>query len=214
MKPTLPTAGSLGITVTPAQLLAGYAHKPATVPGWLFNAFEDAARRAFSGFPAGSLTGEAYDVAKAAFAASWVRDTLPTLPAEMLNDWKPETRALLASLRAAGFTIAAGNNGEGKDFAPTDYALPEDADGTKAEHAFLGELLACDEASLFVTHPAHEGGKRRVWLFLVLGNSPGELVSDYGIPSTAEVAALLDTVTRAHGDSWEGREQPREVSRY
>lgn len=101
------------------------------------------------------------------------------------------------------------DDGEGRDFAPADFAFATDTAG-EDQNAFLGELLACDECSLYVTHPDY---CRRIWISLVLGNSPGELVSDYTVPNVASVAELLDNVMRAHSEKWEGREQPRILSR-
>jgi hypothetical protein len=50
-------------------------------------------------------------------------------------------------------------------------------------------------------------GERRT-LFLVLGNSPGELVSDYGCHD------LLDVVTDAHYTEWSERPQPKLTGAY
>lgn len=51
------------------------------------------------------------------------------------------------------------------------------------------------------------------WLFLVLGNSPGEIVCDYGVKSGDKEAVkafneAVDKVTNAHYLAWEGRKQP------
>ena len=113
----------------------------------------------------------------------------------IINDWMPETRSLINSLIAAGAAIVSGNNGEGEDFPFT----PDDVDG------FLKELTACDEASLFVKTP---NSKKSRWMYLVFGNSPGELVCDY------TVDPLLDLVTTAHFAKWEGEDQPTTVSKY
>lgn len=129
-------------------------------------------------------------------------------PNEMINDWNPETASLLASLVAQGFTIYGGNNGEGDTFKRSTFA---------DEAAFLNELLACDEAWLYVTRngtkeSAKTPGKMvpRVYsLFLVLGNSPGELVADYGIPADEGDAAAMETATNEAARKWEGRKQPK-----
>lgn len=103
------------------------------------------------------------------------------------NNFKPETNDLLDALLAAGYTPTKGDNGEDR----FNY-LPETRDD------FVSSLLACDEARLYVKCP-----DRKVrWLYLVLGNSPGELVSDY------LVDAGLDAVTGAHYDKWCERAQP------
>lgn len=111
----------------------------------------------------------------------------------ILNDWKPETRSLLKALVAAGFTLVEGDNGEFK------FKFKGNL------NKFIENLIACDEAHLYVTDP---NGKRR-WLWLILGNSPGEIASDYSVGTeTPGVADPLDVVTQAHYDKWEGRKQP------
>lgn len=110
---------------------------------------------------------------------------------ETINNWAPETRSLLRALRAAGFTIVEGDNGEDK--------FKFDGDEAK----FIANLTACDESHLYVVDPS---GARR-WLYLVYGNNPGELVSDYSLPR--EGTDYLDAVTTAHYDKWEGRKQPK-----
>jgi hypothetical protein len=103
------------------------------------------------------------------------------------NNWKPEVNSLLRALEAAGCTLLTANNGE-------DRINLED---TSREN-FVSELIACDESQLTVHCP---DGKART-LYLVLGNSPGELVADY------VCSDVLDAVTTAHYDKWESRKQP------
>lgn len=102
-----------------------------------------------------------------------------------IKDWVPETKSLLKALTDAGFKLVSGDNGEDV-FTPGNLA------------GFLDNLLACDEAHLFVESPE---GKRR-WLYLVLGNDPGELVCDYVCDDG------LDKVAEAHYAKWEGHKQP------
>lgn len=109
-----------------------------------------------------------------------------------INDWTPETRSLLKSLIAAGFSIVEGDNGEEKF----------QFDGTGNMQAFIDNLTACDESHLYVTDP--EGGRR--WMYLVYGNGPGELVSDYSLPKQG--TDYLEAVTNAHSEKWESRKQP------
>lgn len=109
----------------------------------------------------------------------------------IINDWKPETRSLLTSLEKAGFVIHSCNNGESrKDYMREGHTLAQ----------FLEELLACDEASLYVINP---NGKK-LWIYLVLGNEPGVITSDYTCDDG------LDAVTDAHCAKWENRTQPTE----
>lgn len=115
---------------------------------------------------------------------------LPMKTQNTVCPYLAETRDLLAILRKNGFEIRAGDNGEGEKFP---YS-PENEEG------FLSELLACDEAWLFVTVPASGGeAARRASLFLVFGNSPGELVCDY-----TDVSPLVSAV-EFHADKWSGR---------
>ncbi len=115
-------------------------------------------------------------------------NNVSNLTVRQINDWAPEVRSLLTSLVKAGFKLVSGDNGE-DDFKFT---------GNRAD--FVNNLIACDEASLYVVSP---DGKRS-WLYLVLGNSPGDLVSDY----TYTEGGPLDTVVMAHADKWENRPQP------
>ena len=101
------------------------------------------------------------------------------------NDWRPETRSLIKTLRAYGLEILRGNNGE-ESFPYTPGV------------EFIDNLTACDEARLVVKTP----GGRRISLYLILGNSPGELVADY------TVHPLLDSATKEHYARWESRKQP------
>lgn len=109
-----------------------------------------------------------------------------------INDWEPETLSLLTSLTSAGFVLVSGHNGEEK--------FRFDGDIPK----FIANLTACDESHLFVTSST---GKKP-WLYLVYGNNPGELVSDY-VCDTG-----LDAVVDAHYEKWSGRKQPTKPSTY
>jgi hypothetical protein len=103
---------------------------------------------------------------------------------QILNDFEPEVRSLLHTLKAHGFTLRKVDNGEAVTLAD--------------DPQFVSEIIACDEAHLYVTAP---DGKRAT-LFLVLGNSPGEVVCDY----TATPA--LDAAVDEHYKRWDGRKQP------
>lgn len=67
-----------------------------------------------------------------------------------------ELLSLLAALVAAGFSLHSCDNGGGRE-APT-----------------VANLTACDECHLFLRR-----GETRATIFLVFGNSPGELCCDY-----------------------------------
>lgn len=105
----------------------------------------------------------------------------------IINDWKPETLAIVNALKVAGCTKLIANNGE--------YRSKLDEVG---EAQFIEDLTACDEASLYATMP---DGQRR-GLFLVYGNSPGELICDY------DVHPVLDKISDEHFAAWENRTQP------
>lgn len=114
---------------------------------------------------------------------------------EQVNDFKPECRALISRLQAADFVILGGHNGEDRckwDSKPDTF------------EAFLDELLACDECNLYVQRSA-----KKYTLFLVLGNSPGELVCDYTAGSQA-----LDDLTMAHFDEWTAYQQPKALQHF
>jgi|SRR5688572_982963 len=110
----------------------------------------------------------------------------------ILNDFKPECRALIDRLTRAGFTIVRGSNGE--------EGFRYEGDMAK----FLENLTACDEGHLYVRPPGDQRkeGASCHTLYLVFGNSPGELVCDYSEHS------LLDEVTMAHNEEWTGKDQP------
>lgn len=118
---------------------------------------------------------------------------------KMINDWAPEVKDLLTALTTAGFTLSSGDNGEER-FTFKDGKLDE----------FIANLIACDESRLYVKDPS--GHKR--WLYLVLGNSPGELVSDYSCPADDKVTNHLDPLVDAHYEKWSARTQPTKPSPY
>lgn len=122
-------------------------------------------------------------------------DSIPILadaiPMNEINDWAPETNDLIDALLAGGYTPTKGHNGEeGFKFDPANRA------------AFVDNLTACDESRLYVACP---DGKTR-WLYLVLGNCPGEMVSDYLCDDG------LDAITSAHYDKWSDRKQPTKLT--
>jgi hypothetical protein len=113
-----------------------------------------------------------------------------------INDWKPETRSLLKDLQDAGFELIEGNNGE--------YEFKFDGKINK----FIDDLIACDESHLYV-----KKDDQKYWLYLVLGNSPGEIVSDHSIPKDCENIDTdpLSVVTMVHYEKWEDRKQPKTI---
>jgi hypothetical protein len=114
-----------------------------------------------------------------------------TMKSGHINNWAPEVRSLVNRLSLAGFAITRACNGE------------DTYTGTKVSE-IVECVTACDEGELYVTAP---DGKC-LWLMLVLGNSPGELVSDYSCHEA------LEAVVTAHGDHWEGKPQPTKPCAY
>lgn len=108
---------------------------------------------------------------------------------KMINNWKPEVRSLIKSLTDAGCVIVHGDNGEDR------FNLKP---GKMAE--FVNELTACDEAHLYVRTPGRE---TLAAVYLVFGNSPGELPADYTVRPEIEKACT------EHCAKWEGRKQPQ-----
>lgn len=116
---------------------------------------------------------------------------------EILNDWSPETRSLLRRLKESGFNLIKSHNGE------DGYKCVQFGKGPD-EQALIDNLTACDEAHLWI----ERGGDiaERYCLFLVYGNSPGELVCDYSFNAQRE--DRLEAVTSAHYEEWSERKQP------
>ena len=101
----------------------------------------------------------------------------------MLNTEHPyyaEVKSLLERLVAGGALLNRVYDEEGSEYTPT----PEKA---------LEAILAVDECVLSVRTP--EG--TRVRLDILLGNDPGELVSDY------TVDPFLERITTEHWDAWD-----------
>ena len=111
------------------------------------------------------------------------------------KDYKPEITSLLQALEAAGFSSIEVDNGGGWEAFDTIEEAVED-------------IVAVDEAFVTLLSPKRINPYlvKKVSLFLVLGNSPGELVCDYTyIP---ELEAVIDK----HSKEWEGRPQPMIVT--
>jgi hypothetical protein len=103
-----------------------------------------------------------------------------------MKDYRPEVRSLLKSLRQAGFTPLSVNNGE-ENVRYSDVSKTE----------FLEEIVSVDEATIRLQH-----NNKRVSIFLVLGNDPGEIACDYSDYDP------LEEVIDSHYDRWENRKQP------
>lgn len=119
-----------------------------------------------------------------------------------INDWNPETKAVLERFLAAGWTIEWTDNGEEgrKPFTTLEEAI--------------ADVTACDEGWVRVTKDGNSST-----LYLVFGNEPGVLISDYTYPAeegsydakkgTEAWKKELDGITEAHYQEWDGRPQPK-----
>ena len=108
---------------------------------------------------------------------------------KLFTDYELETRSLMETLAKHNFTAKWCRNGEGNvRFDDVSY------------EEFLAELHACDDATLIVTN----GDGRYLSIYLVYGNSYGELAADYSQHPALEKA--LDE----HSDKWYG--MPQSVS--
>lgn len=115
-------------------------------------------------------------------------------PDQLLNDWRPETTALLNRLVSAGLVLDAVSDGEEWTQGAPGVPIPD----------AVAVLTSVDEAALTVRCP--DGKLRQLWL--VYGNNPGELVSDYHTGCKA-----LDDAIGAHSDEWERKGQPKATAR-
>lgn len=104
----------------------------------------------------------------------------------MKNNWKKVVSSLFHNLKQAGFTPFEVNNGDEDESTPTWKEA-------------LEEATACDEASVYLKHP---DSQKLIWLYIVLGNSPEELVADYSVfePIEAPLAKFSSV--------WEGKPCP------
>lgn len=127
--------------------------------------------------------------------------TLQQRANELINNWTPEVASLIATLKRHGFAIVKGHNGE--------YGFKLN-DATGGMKQFIADLIACDESHLYVKCP--KTGRER-WIYIVLGNDPGELASDWTIPAAlANKTSDEDPMNAAideHYKRWEGRKQPK-----
>lgn len=108
------------------------------------------------------------------------------------NDWRPEVRTVLHQLELVGLHLVEIDNGADDD------GIVEIKSGDKVTPEHIEEICACDECRIRVSD-----GKKRLGLYLVFGNSPGELVADY------HVDPRIDQATDAASRIWDGEQVPR-----
>jgi hypothetical protein len=104
----------------------------------------------------------------------------------MQYNWKPVIKSFFTIALSHGFTLHTVDNG-GDENVPTNTIKEA-----------VEEVAATDESHVILKDP---NGKR-VWFFLVLGNSPEETVCDYSVHD------LAGKVCGEFSAKWEGKECP------
>lgn len=107
----------------------------------------------------------------------------------MKNNWKPVIQSFIFSMIKAGFRPSVTDNGDGDVSTPTIQAMVEEINATDESHAVFTK----------------DGAK--YCAFIVLGNSPHELVCDYTYRES-EGAKQFDSAIIAWSESWEGKDCP------
>lgn len=115
---------------------------------------------------------------------------------ELINDWRPEVKGFLQKLLKYGFELLEADNGE-------------ETEPFKDLDQMVQCLIATDESWVRVRHTQHKFSN--VSFFLVLGNSPGEMISDwnYHVQCSSEYEELLEKVTSEASAESERRGQPK-----
>lgn len=106
--------------------------------------------------------------------------------AQTYNDWEKVTRSLIKNLQAQGLQLKQAHDGE-------DYL-----DSTnRAEIA--GWVMQCGSGTIYFYDPEI---KREVWVFVVSGNEPEELVCDHIVNDK------IDSGAEEFSRIWEGKSCP------
>jgi uncharacterized damage-inducible protein DinB len=108
-----------------------------------------------------------------------------------INDWEKVVRSLIKNLKKDGFEAYKAHDGE--------EAMESDSAAKLAEH-----VCACDEGYLYVRK-----GETNIRLFIVLGNTPEEIVSDWTVPATGD--AEFEKSWEKFCAIWENRPTPRKT---
>jgi hypothetical protein len=103
-----------------------------------------------------------------------------------INDWEKVVRSLISFLVKDGFMPYKADNCE--DSITSDH-----------KKRLANKVCECDEGNLYVRK-----GDFTARLYIVLGNNPSELVSDYGYKSEEGLADLEATLDK-FSQSWELR---------
>ena len=109
----------------------------------------------------------------------------------MAIKYRAEVTENVEALADAGFSIVKVDYVRG-------YGRNEDEDvvTTSSVRKAVDAILAVDESHLFVTTPL---GKS-VWVFFVLGNSDGEVICDYCVPTGGAERELMGKIISGIAD--------------
>lgn len=100
-----------------------------------------------------------------------------------MNDYRPEIRSLLKTLKAHGFTP---------------YILNDGGELIRGNKINADEICAVEECHLYVK----DANNKKFCIYVVLGNDPGEIAADYSDDEKLEAAI------EEHCNRWEGKKQP------
>ena len=125
----------------------------------------------------------------------------------MKLDWNPVVLSFLRCVWAAGYNIAAVDDGDGlKQFPPVGLSMNA-RDGSPAGLLQWASDVVCavDETWLYL----RTSQDKRLSVFIVLGDAPAEIVSEFAGDTQADLDAF-ERVWEPWSMSWEGIECPRE----
>jgi hypothetical protein len=100
-----------------------------------------------------------------------------------MNDYRPEIRSLLNTLKKKGFTPHILNNG---------------GEIIRGSSITADEIDSVEESHLYVK----DANNKKYFISIVLGNDPGEIAADYSDHDELEV------VMEEHYNRWENKKQP------
>jgi hypothetical protein len=101
-----------------------------------------------------------------------------------MNDYRPEIRSLLNTLKKHGFTPHILNDGE--ELIRGSAITAEEIEATDCSHLYV-----------------KDANNKKFCIFIVLGNEPGEIAADYSDHDP------LEEVISEHYDRWENKKQPK-----
>ena len=128
----------------------------------------------------------------------------------MKLDWTPVVFSFLRCVWAAGYDLKAvddGDDGDGFKQEPPAGLVLNARDGSPSGLLQWASDIVCavDETWLYL----RTSQDKRLAVFIVLGNAPAKIVSDFAADSQEDLDAF-EAVYLPWSDSWEGIECPRE----